>query len=215
MIPIAPTITLPWRFERASPPFEGNDIRHPEGIMRDLIQRLSPRGGRVFDPFAGLGTTLFVAESLHRAAYGVEADRMRYEWVAGQMTHWQRLHHGDAGRAARLGLPKMDLILTCPPFMRQTERWNPLAAGDPSRAGYDFYLRQLARIFAGLKPLLKASGRMAVLLENVPGRTFTPLVMDGGHAIRKSFRLEGESVVTWDGRPEGTVTHVLVFGHKR
>ena len=81
-------ITLPYALEREAPPFEGNDIKYPEALVRLFLKKLTKPGNRVFDPFAGLGTTLFVAEEMRRIPFGIERDERRYRsgWPASSST---------------------------------------------------------------------------------------------------------------------------------
>ena len=130
-------ITLPYALERAAPPFEGNDIKYPEALVRYFLKEFTSPGDRVFDPFTGLGTTLFVAEEMRRIPFGVEHDARRHQWVAGQLTHWANLVLGDSAKLCSYGFPKMDFAMTSPPFMPRHHRWNPLVAGNPANAGYD------------------------------------------------------------------------------
>lgn len=51
--------SLPLKFRR-------DDIRNPENIVRYFIQKFTKKGDRVFDPFAGFGTTLIVSEKLRK-----------------------------------------------------------------------------------------------------------------------------------------------------
>jgi hypothetical protein len=68
-----------------------------------------------------------------------------------------------------------------------------------------FIFRQLTRV-------MKRKSRLVVQVDNIPGRTFTPLVRDLGAVIAASFRPEAEIVVVWDGEPtEYRYTHCLVF----
>lgn len=209
---IPPLVALPFGFARAAPPFEGHDICFPDSLARYWIGRLSRPGARVFDPFAGLGTTLFAAEEMGRVPYGIEYDGRRHGWVAGQLAHWGHLIHGDGARMGTYGLPKMDLCVTSPPFMGRGHRWNPLYAGDPAHAGYDAYLRRLGLIFGRIAAVMKSGAHVVLQVDNVPGRPFTPLVRDVGRAAEKCLRPAGETVVLWEGgRPDYTHTHCLVF----
>ena len=208
-------ITLPYRLERAAPRFEGNAIKYPESLVRHFLKRYTKAGDTVFDPFAGLGTTLFVAEELKRVPYGVEADRRRFEWVAGQLRHWQNLRHGDAGQLARLHLPPMDFCMASPPFMCEDEQWNPLYAGDPAKAGYDKYLKRLRVIYRGVAAQMKPGATVVVQVDNLPGpkgHAYTPLVHDVAGALAQELQLQDEVIVAWTGAPKQyTHTHCLVF----
>lgn len=205
-------ITLPYQIERAHPPFEEPGLQSPESLLRHFIGAQTKKGDRVFDPFAGLGTSLFVAEALGRIPFGIEADINRQQWVAGQLDHWTHLVHGDAGKMKHYGFPKMDFCITAPPFMRKSDRWNPLYAGDPAKAGYAIYLRRMGFIFAQLPHVMKRNAQVVVQVDNLPGKTYTPLVADMIGLIGKHFRLDDEVIVAWQGgRDDYRHTHCLVF----
>ena len=205
-------ITLPFALEREPPPFEGNDIKYPEALVRYFLQQFTRPGDRVFDPFAGLGTTLFVAEEMRRIPFGVEHNPRRHQWVAGQLQHWANLKYGDSAKLASYGLPKMDFSMTSPPFMPRHHRWNPLCAGHPARAGYDRYLNGMRHIYRQLARIMKRNGKVVVQADNLPGRTYTPLVRDLSTTISEVLRLEAEVVVAWDGgKKDYRHTHCLVF----
>jgi hypothetical protein len=205
-------ITLPYALERPAPLFEGNDIKSPESLIRYFIKAFTAPGDRVFDPFAGLGTTLFVAEELRRIPFGVEFDLRRQQWVAGQLKHWANLVHGDSGRLSSFGLAKMDFVMTSPPFMPRHHTLNPLFGADPAHTGYDRYLKRMQHIFRQLALVMKRNGIVVVQVDNVQGRTYTPLVRDLSTTISRIFRLEGEIIVAWEGgRKDYRHTHCLVF----
>jgi tRNA G10 N-methylase Trm11 len=205
-------VTLPYALEREPPPFEGNDIKYPESLVRYFLKRFTKRGDKVFDPFAGLGTTLFVAEEMHRIPFGVERDERRHRWVAGQLEHWRNLRLGDSSKLASHAFQKMDFAMTSPPYMPRHHKWNPLCGGDPAHAGYEAYLQGIERIFRQLARLMKHGGIVVVHADNLPGRTYTPLVRDLSLAIGKVLRLEAEIVVAWKGGPKSApLTHCLVF----
>lgn len=205
-------VTLPFVLERDAPPFEGNDIKYPESLVRYCLKRYAKPKSKVLDPFLGMGTTAFVSEEIGHVPYGIETDRQKYEWVAGQLEHWQNIVHGDAGKINAYGFPKFDICMTSPPYMPCHHRWNPLYNGDPKKAGYDQYLKRLGIIFANIKPLMKKNAYIIVQADNLQGRRYTPLVRDIGIAIEKSFRLEQELIVKWDNpKPDYSNTHCLIF----
>lgn len=205
-------ITLPYCLERDPPPFETNEIKTPESLPRHFIKEMTKPGDKVFDPFTGLGTTLFVAEELKRVPYGIEAEHRRYEWVAGQMEHWMNVRCADSARIASLGLPKMDFSMTAPPFMAASHKWNPLYGGDPSKDGYDVYLKRMQHIYKQVAKVMKRNARIVVQVDDIPGRVFTPLVRDLNNAISKVLKLENEVTIAWQGgRSDYRHTHCLIF----
>lgn len=64
-------------------------------ILRPLIATFSARGGLVFDPFAGSGSTLIAAASLDRRYLGVELDPQLCETIQTRLLHsdeWRLAH---------------------------------------------------------------------------------------------------------------------------
>jgi hypothetical protein len=205
-------ITLRFALEREAPPFEGNDVKYPEALVRYFLQEFTKPGDKVFDPFAGLGTTLFVAEELRRIPFGIEHNARRHQWVAGQLKHWANLKYGDSAKLPSYGFPRMDFSMSSPPFMPRHHRWNPLVAGNPAASGYDRYLDGMQHIYRQLARIMKRNGRVVVQADNLPGRTYTPLVRDLSTTISAVLRLEAEVVVAWDGgKKDYRHTHCLVF----
>jgi hypothetical protein len=205
-------VTLPYALEREPPPFEGNDIKYPEALVRHFLKQFTKRGDKVFDPFAGLGTTLFVAEEMRRIPYGIERDERRHQWVAGQLEHWRNLLQGDSNKLASYPFPKMDFSMTSPPYMQRHHRWNPLCEGNPAHAGYEAYLQGIQDIYRQLAGLMRRGGIVVVHADNLPGRSYTPLVRDLSLAIGTVLRLESEIIVAWKGGSRSNRhTHCLVF----
>ena len=205
-------VTLSYALEREPPPFEGNDIKYPESLVRYFLKQFTKRGDKVFDPFAGLGTTLFVAEEMRRVPFGVEQDERRHQWVAGQLEHWRNLLQGDSSKLSSYRFPKMDFSMTSPPFMQRHHKWNPLCGGNAAYAGYEAYLRGIQDIYRQLARLMKRGAIVVVHADNLPGRSYTPLVRDLSLAIGEVLRLETEIVVAWEGGPRSARhTHCLVF----
>lgn len=205
-------ITLPYKLEREPPPFETNEIKTPESLPRFFLKEFTTPGDKVFDPFAGLGTTLFVAEELKRIPYGIEADPRRHQWVAGQLENWMHVINGDSARANAMGFPKMDFSMTAPPFMAINHKWNPLYGGDKTKDGYGVYLKRMQHIYKQISTVMKRNAHIVVQVDDIPGRTFTPLVRDIGTVLSKVLKLENQVTVAWQGgREDYRHTQCLIF----
>jgi hypothetical protein len=118
----------------------------------------------------------------------------------------------DSAHAPKLGFPKMDMLMTAPPFMAANHKWNPLYAGDPKYDGYDVYLKRLQHIFKQTKTLLKKGAPVVIQVDNIPGRIFTPLIRDVSLTVSKVMKLENEVVIAYEGgRSDYRHTHCLIF----
>lgn len=206
-------ITLPYKLERPAPPFEGNDICYPAALVRHFLKEYTKKGDKILDPFAGLGTTLFVAEEMGRIPYGIEAERARFEWTAGQLENWQNIFHEDSAHIAQLPLPKMDFFMTSPPYMPIDHDWNPLYSGDPAHQGYAAYMSRMRYIFGEIEKVMKKGAMGVVQVDNLRHtRTFTPLVHDIAAAVGDSFRLLDEKIIRWENGPaDYPYTQCLIF----
>lgn len=206
-------IKIPFKLERPTPPFGDDTIRYPEALVRHFIQKYTKPKSKVFDPFTGLGTTLFVAEEMGRTPYGIEADTQRHAWTAGQLEHWQNVINGDAAKMQQYGFPQFDFCMTSPPYMPKHHKWNPLFAGNPKHAGYDKYLKQMGRIFGLVAAHMKKGATLIVQADNLHhGRIYTPLVRDLSMCIEPHFKPTDEIIIEWQNpKPNYAHTHCLVF----
>lgn len=206
-------ITLPYDQDHAAPALGDDGIVYPAALVRHFLKEFTKKGDRVLDPFAGFGTTLFVAESMGRVPYGIESERERFEWTAGQLEKWQNIHHADAGSLASLKLPRMDFVMTSPPFMAADHTWNPLYSGNPKHRGYANYLKRLGNIFGGIAGVMKKGAVCVVQVDNIRGpKVFTPLVHDMTRMIGTSLKLSDEKIIRWnDGPADYPYTQCLIF----
>ena len=112
----------------------------PPELCADLIRLFTKRGGRVLDPFAGVGGTLLGASLCERSAVGVE---LNPEWLtiyrqvcALEGLTEQRLIGGDSRevlpRLAEEGL-RFDFLLTDVPYWRMDQARR--SAGSFKRVG--------------------------------------------------------------------------------
>ena len=80
--------------------FRDDDVRYSESLVEHFLRGFTHEGDFVFDPFAGYGTTLLVAEQMGRIAHGVEFDVRRVQYVRSKLQHPENLIHGDSRQLA-------------------------------------------------------------------------------------------------------------------
>lgn len=199
------------------PQFDGiSDIRYPEELVALFVQRDTRPGAVVFDPFAGFGTTLIVAEALGRAAWGVEYDAARVAHVRAQLRQPERMLHGDSRTLAQLDLPPFDLSITSPPFMTEhDDPMHPLTNYRMPSEGYDTYLQQLQSVYSQMLPLMKPAARVVLEVANLKSaHGVTTLAWDVARAVGAVLRFEGEVVIGWDHYAYGyDHSYCLLFSH--
>lgn len=67
----------------------------PEDLVNTPIVLTCPKGGIVLDPFAGTGTTCYVAAQLQRKSIGIDMAKEYLELAEDRCAEYGRLNNGD------------------------------------------------------------------------------------------------------------------------
>lgn len=179
--------------------FRGDDVRFSESLPEYFIQQFTQPGDTVFDPFAGFGTTLRIAEKLQRVPYGIEYDSARARFIQSLLHQPEHLIHGDSRRLREYPIPPFDFSLTSPPYMSKNDPEDPFTAYTRLGAGYAGYLEDLRKIYAQMRLLMKPGARVAVEAANLKGSAgVTTLAWDIAQAVGQVLVFEGEVVIEWE-----------------
>ena len=181
--------------------FRDDDVRFPELFVKHFVQHFTQVGDVVFDPFAGFGTTLLVAEMLGRIPFGIEFDERRARYIQARLQHHTHLIHGDSRHLATYPLPPFDFSLTSPPYMRKDDPDDPFSAYTRPGRGYGAYLETIKDIYAQMQPLMKPGARAVIEVANLQGpQGVTTLAWDIAAAVGQVLTFEGEIVIAWEQR---------------
>lgn len=179
--------------------FAGDDIRYAPALVQVFLEQYTRQGERIFDPFAGYGTTLITAEALGREAYGLEIDEAKADYIRSRMRSPERLLQADARHLDNYNLPHFHFSMTSPPYMNKDDATDPLS--DYRRVGgsYRGYLRQIRSIYAQLAGLMEPARTVVIEASNLKhaGR-LTTLAWDIAGEVSQVLNFEGEVVVGWD-----------------
>jgi DNA modification methylase len=222
-------------FVHNPPPRKQGVLAHPakfpETLAQEFIEFFTKKGATVLDPMAGTGSTLIAALRAGRHSYGIELNP-RYANVAKKMIAAERSALGsivselkselicaDATRMGELDLPKVDYVLTSPPYWdmlhargaktQKTRRSSPdldvVYSEDPRDLGnihdYDAFLQQLILIYSGLKPFLHERAYLTIIVKNVKkGGRIYPLAWDLGRELGKIYSLKDERLWCQDNQ---------------
>ncbi len=193
--------------------FHHEDVRASETMLEFFINEYTEKGQVVFDPFAGFGTTLLVAEEMGRIGYGIEYSKPKADYVHGLLAHPQRLIHGDSRNFMEYDLPLIDLCLTSPPYTNQSDDENPFV--DYRQKGFDYpsYLQGMGTIFSQITQKLHPSGHVIIEASNLKKMgQVTTLAWDIAREVSKILHFEGETVICWDKYGYGyNHSYCLVF----
>lgn len=183
----------------------------PELVEAFLDEYTKP-GDVVFDPFAGFGTTLVVAERMGRRPLGVEILAERAELVRAKLQDPSAILCADARGLDRLDLPPIDFSITSPPYMtRRDHPQNPLSGYQTLDGDYQRYLHELTAIYRTLGLCLVPGARVVINAANLRSHS-TRLAWDIAEAVSTVLTYEREVVIDWDEPPEWlTNDYCLVF----
>lgn len=190
--------------EHASPEplpaeFQSDDVRYPARLVSHFLAEYTQPGDRVFDPFAGFGTTLMAAQALDRIGYGLELDEARLRYARSRLRQPQNLLHGDARQLLDYDLPAFAFSMTSPPFMTRDEIDDPLSDYRFKGRGYRAYLDDLRSVYAQLRQRMQPAGVVVLEVANLKiGGALTTLAWDVADQVSRVLHFEGEVVVCWD-----------------
>lgn len=182
-----------------------NDVRYSESLVEYFLRQFTQENDVIFDPFAGFGTTLLVAESMKRIPFGLEFDERRVRYVQALLKNPDNLIKGDARQLPSYSLPAFDFSMTSPPYMGKYDRENPLTAYTSQGNGYEAYLQDIRDIYLLVKQMMKPNARVVIEVSNLKGASgLTTLAWDIGRAVAQVLHFEGEVIVGWeDGYSSG------------
>jgi DNA modification methylase len=196
--------------------FHHEDVRASENMLEHFIKEYTTEGQAVFDPFAGFGTTLLVAEELGRAGYGIEYSRPKAEYSRGLLAHPERLIEGDSRHLLEYDLPTFDLCLTSPPYTNESDSENPFV--DYRQKGFDYpsYLKEMGNIFSQVAQKLTPAGHVVIEAANLKKQGHvTTLAWDITREVSKILHFEGETMIGWDKYGYGyNHSYCVVFSKK-
>lgn len=193
-------------------PFPSNlgdfdDVRMPESLIEYFLNLYTKIGDSVLDVFAGFGTTLFIAEEMGRIPYGIEYEEEKCAYIREKLceSYQDNIIHGDSREVSKRNLPKIDFLITSPPYMRKEDTEAPLTAYHKP-GNYSDYLMGLQNIFKALKDIIKPGGFLVVEVSNLVNReknTITTLAWDIGKTIAEVLVFKGEVIIAWEAPDEG------------
>ncbi len=205
--------------------------KFPETLAQEFIEFFTKEGQTVLDPMAGTGSTLVAALRAGRNSYGIELNP-KYAEIAKQIIAEERaalgdrvvnlqseLVNGDAAQFTNYQFPRIDYILTSPPYWdmlhakgAETQKKRRAAAeldvhysDDPNDLGnvhdYEEFLEKLVNIYTDLKPLLCEKAYLTIIVKNVKkGGKIYPLAWDIARELGKAYTLKDEKIWVQDNQ---------------
>jgi len=200
-------VVLPNKKSRELPAkFQKDDNRYSENYVEYILKNFTMKGDIVLDIFAGLGTTLFVAEEMDRVPFGIEFVKERYEYIKENLENKNNIIHGDALKLLEYDIPKCDFCLGSPPFSYKNSSVNPFTAYT-EKGSYEQYIQDFQKIYSQLKEVMKPNAFIAVDVANLQNENavVTTLAFDVAKSISNVLYFVKEIVIIWESRESNTV----------
>jgi DNA modification methylase len=190
--------------------FQDDDVRYSESIVEYFLSEFTRENDIVFDPFAGFGTTLMVAEAMGRIPLGIEYDESRVRYIQSKLKQPDRIVHGDSRQLLSYALPAFNFSITSPPYMSKYDRENPFTAYTTKGDGYTGYLKDIQSIYKQMSQMMELDARVVIEVANIKKRgVVTTLAWDIAKEISQVLHFEGEVVVSWDRYGSGSLISVF------
>ncbi|HKI53406.1 MAG TPA: DNA methyltransferase [Anaerolineales bacterium] len=193
--------------------FNNDHIRFSDSVVEFFLKEFTKEGDIVFEPFAGYGTTLLIAELMERIACGIEYTKRKAEYIRGLLKHPDHIIHGDSRRLLDYELPPFDLCLTSPPYTNKVDDENPFTDYTERVYEYSSYLKDIKHIFAQVAQKMKPSAHVVIEISNLKReREVTTLAWDVAREVSQILHFNGEIVLCWDKNSYGYChSYCLVF----
>jgi DNA modification methylase len=216
-------------FVHNPPPRRKDVLQHPakfpETLAEEFVSFFTKRGETVLDPMLGTGSTLVACLRTGRHGVGIELNP-HYAEIARRVIEDERQRLGQAvtdlrsqvyaGNAARLAdfdLPRIDYVLTSPPYWdmlhargaetqrkrRRSPELDVFYSDDPEDLGnihdYGEFLDRLVAVYTGVRGVLRPGAYLTIIVKNVKkaGHVY-PLAWDLARRLGEVYVLKDERI---------------------
>ena len=195
----------------------------PSMLPRRLIECFSSENDVVFDPFAGIGSTLLAAKELKRYSIGIELSPEyieKYRNIASSLNMFEqskykpKMINGDARNLKTFIKEKnVHLTITSPPYWnilnekrtayyKNIKNYGDLESNLGNIRKYADFLNELKNIFKKVFEITKEGGYCCIVLMDIRKKDkFYPFHMDTTKFMENvGFQLD--DIIIWDRRQE-------------
>jgi len=193
---------------------QGLEERFSEDFLEYFFGRYTKPGDIILDPFAGMGTSIVVAQRMGRECYGFEPNIERYSFIKSQIKDPQRfLFNASAFDIRKYNIPNIDFSISSPPYTHILHRNNPLR--QPIKNGvnpYGRFLGDIGNIYNQIKNRLTHKGYCIIEVSNIfdENHNFSPLAWDIAMKVSEIMSLQEEIIIERDKVQYG-VAHSYCF----
>ena len=195
-----------------------NSVNHPATysptMIRGFVEFFTKEGGKVLDPFAGIGSSLVACQRSNRIGYGVELNPNYYQTMLKRVPEFtENIINGDSSQIKNYFESSMfDFCISSPPYWdvlnRSTKDFKKgrEAKGLDSNYSnkikdvgniddYERFLDEVSKIYLDIYDLMKPNGYIVVIVKNVKKNgKFYPLAWDLAKRLCERYELKDERI---------------------
>ena len=177
-----------------------DDVRFSESLVKYFVKNFTKENDVVFDPFAGFGTSLIIAEAMNRVPSGIEFLPDRVQYIQKRLENTSAIILGDARKLSEFNLPLFDLSITSPPFMTKNNHpENPFEGYLSLGYSYESYFKDLLSVYTQIKELMKNDSHIVIEAPSIKHKGIvTTLAWDIARNLSTILNFEGEIIIEWD-----------------
>lgn len=190
---------------------------HPATFSPTMIEQFvnffTKEGGKVLDPFCGIGSTLEACKRTGRTGYGIELNKKYHQLCLKRTPEFKNnIFNEDASNIKKLKLPMMDFCISSPPYWDILNRSTHTFKKDRLKKefdynyssksedlgnidDYDLFLKKLCDIYFGVYNILREGAYLVVIIKNVKkGGKIYPLAWDMARILSEKYVLKDEKI---------------------
>lgn len=214
---------------------EDHPATYSPTMIESFINFFTKEGMNVFDPFAGIGSTLVAAKRTNRIGYGIELNPKYFEIAAARVPEFSNhLFNDSAENLDSLSIPLQDFSISSPPYWdvlnrstkdfhltRDAKGLDKVYSKESEDLGnipdYDEFVARLSIVYEKMYPLLHEGAYVVIILKNVKkGGKLYPLAWDVARKLSVTYELKDEKLWIQDkiglapyGYPYSWVSNIL------
>ena len=211
---------------------EEKALKHPASypveLCEKIIRTFSKPGGRVLDPFNGIGSTTVAAKNLHREAVGIDLSEDFCKTASERVGDAKgiRIVNGDSSAILNtLPLDYFDICVTSPPYWdilnmkRSADQKDSVNYSDKDTdigniQDYNEFIKSLTVLFSSVYQVLKKGAYCIVNVMDIRKKSsFYPFHSDLASAL-KSIGFIYDDLIIWDRQQDYNNMRPLGYPYK-
>lgn len=192
-------------------------VDHPAAFSPTMVSKFieffTKEGDNVFDPFAGIGSTLVGAKRTGRIGYGTELNEKYFNVIKKRLPEFEEnIFNIDCREIDKLDIPKIQYSISSPPYwdvlQRSTDgfikgrkdknldyKYSDSTDDLGNINDYDVFLDEVCKVYFKLYEMLENKSYITIIVKNIKKRgKLYPLAWDMARILSTKYDLKDEKI---------------------